>query len=266
MLPFFSFPVMNQAGRDKNWEEENLSLNLSYISRYEAHTQRTSSVSISSVLLSTCLTVLARSCEVPDDQISKYSKVSQKKLNCENTSRGFMLVFSDKARGKHEMRSYSERETMSCKGSINCYRSFDHPPTGYLPLDPSLTYIITSILQWDSSNVSRASSSLKLWLLICFIGFPEIIGKYWTGIWVNISYTWRMVWFIVLYINNYVSVVCCIYIYIHHSSMRTQNKIRNMFCISTTYIVRRQLSRKCCYCAVYFGNSICSCESDNTNQ
>ena len=110
MLPFFSFPVMNQAGRDKNWEEENLSLNLSYISRYEAHTQRTSSVSISSVLLSTCLSVLARSCEVPDDQISKYSKVSQKKLNCENTSRGFMLVFSDKARGKHEMRSYSERD------------------------------------------------------------------------------------------------------------------------------------------------------------
>ena len=120
MLPFFSFPVMNQAGRGKNWEEENLSLDLSYISRYEAHTQRTSSLSLNTKLclnifnspscLSTCWSVLARSCEIPDDQITKYSKVSQKKLNCENTSRGFMLVFSDKARGKHEMRSYSERE------------------------------------------------------------------------------------------------------------------------------------------------------------
>lgn len=38
-----------------------------------------------------------------------------------------------------------------------------------------LTYIMTSILQWESSNVKRNGSLLKLWLLICFIGFPEII-------------------------------------------------------------------------------------------
>ena len=38
-----------------------------------------------------------------------------------------------------------------------------------------LTYIMTSILQWESSNVKRNGRLLKLWLLICFIGFPEII-------------------------------------------------------------------------------------------
>ena len=39
------------------------------------------------------------------------------------------------------------------------------------------TYIMTSILQCESSNVKRNGSLLKLWLLICFIGFPEIIGQ-----------------------------------------------------------------------------------------
>ena len=44
------------------------------------------------------------------------------------------------------------------------------------------TYIMTSILQWDNSNVRR-NGSLKLWLLICFIGFPEMVEKYWILKW-----------------------------------------------------------------------------------
>ena len=34
------------------------------------------------------------------------------------------------------------------------------------------TYIITSILQWDNSSVSKNGSG-KLWLRICLIGFPK---------------------------------------------------------------------------------------------